>query len=270
VRLRHALVGLVLAVAPASVARAEDPPNSDRGGKVAFAPPPNSPVKERWALIIGIGTYQASSLNLPYADDDAKALEAFLLSKRGGSLKRSNVLTLVDHQATRTGIQTALNDFVGKPAKDDLLLVFFAGHGRAHPRIPRKNYLLPYDTDPANVQGTGMLMGHVMRDITSFAVAERVVVFADACGSAFLFDERERSGPPDLTPELADVEYRPGWATMSAGTHEEKASEGKKWGGGHGVFTHFLLEGLAGKADLKEHKGDGNRPASSSTTCARK
>lgn len=25
--------------------------------------------------------------------------------------------------------------------------------------------------------------------------------------------------------------------------------EGEKWGGGHGVFTYFLLKGLAGDAD---------------------
>ena len=40
-----------------------------------------------------------------------------------------------------------------------------------------------------------------------------------------------------------------GTALITSAEANEVAFEDKKWGGGHGVFTHYLLEGLRGKAD---------------------
>ena len=36
---------------------------------------------------------------------------------------------------------------------------------------------------------------------------------------------------------------------MTASDIGETSAESRKWGGGHGVFTYFLMEGLKGKAD---------------------
>jgi uncharacterized caspase-like protein len=38
-------------------------------------------------------------------------------------------------------------------------------------------------------------------------------------------------------------------AIMTASDVNETAFESERWGGGHGVFSYFLLEGLRGKAD---------------------
>ena len=43
--------------------------------------------------------------------------------------------------------------------------------------------------------------------------------------------------PPDGTALLTSAEAR------------EVALEGKQWGDGHGVFTHYLIEGIKGEAD---------------------
>jgi hypothetical protein len=40
-----------------------------------------------------------------------------------------------------------------------------------------------------------------------------------------------------------------GVAVLTSAESSETAREGKQWGGGHGVFTHFLLQGLQGEAD---------------------
>jgi hypothetical protein len=42
--------------------------------------------------------------------------------------------------------------------------------------------------------------------------------------------------------------------TLSAARGSEYSREGPQWGGGHGVFTHALLEGLGGAADA-DHDG---------------
>lgn len=36
---------------------------------------------------------------------------------------------------------------------------------------------------------------------------------------------------------------------LLASRANERSFEDQRWGGGHGAFTHFLLEGLKGKAD---------------------
>jgi len=40
--------------------------------------------------------------------------------------------------------------------------------------------------------------------------------------------------------------------TFSASDVNQLSQEDKRWGGGHGVFTHYLLEGLRGKADFNQ------------------
>lgn len=44
-----------------------------------------------------------------------------------------------------------------------------------------------------------------------------------------------------------------GRAIFTASETQEVSRESEEWGGGHGVFTYYLLEGLNGKADA-----DGN------------
>jgi uncharacterized caspase-like protein len=36
---------------------------------------------------------------------------------------------------------------------------------------------------------------------------------------------------------------------ITAAGRDELSQEGQQWGGGHGVFTHYLLQGLNGEAD---------------------
>ena len=45
-----------------------------------------------------------------------------------------------------------------------------------------------------------------------------------------------------------------GLAVFTASEARQISREGRQWGGGHGVFTHYLLEGLRGAADAN---GDG-------------
>jgi uncharacterized caspase-like protein len=45
-----------------------------------------------------------------------------------------------------------------------------------------------------------------------------------------------------------------GMAALEASDIGEISAEGEAWGGGHGVFTYYLLKGLGGAADAN---GDG-------------
>ncbi len=43
-----------------------------------------------------------------------------------------------------------------------------------------------------------------------------------------------------------------GIAVLTASDNRQFSQEGKQWGGGHGVFTWFLLKGLEGEADYSK------------------
>jgi uncharacterized caspase-like protein len=43
-----------------------------------------------------------------------------------------------------------------------------------------------------------------------------------------------------------------GIAIISASDEKQLSQEGKEWGGGHGVFTYFLLKGLQGDASYNK------------------
>jgi uncharacterized caspase-like protein len=45
--------------------------------------------------------------------------------------------------------------------------------------------------------------------------------------------------------------FGPHRAIITASKINEYSQEDSKWGGGHGVFTYFLLKGLQGEADVK-------------------
>jgi hypothetical protein len=47
---------------------------------------------------------------------------------------------------------------------------------------------------------------------------------------------------------------REGWGIVSASRAGELSMESSLWGGGHGAFTYYLLEGMKGKADAEGNK----------------
>ena len=95
------------------------------------------------ALIVGINDYSASHLgppaapgtvperdwpNLSGAVNDATALQEMLVAAYG--FDRSDIVTLVDQDATRAAIMDALDQHLAaKASKDDVLLFYYAGHG---------------------------------------------------------------------------------------------------------------------------------------------
>jgi len=58
-------------------------------------------------------------------------------------------------------------------------------------------------------------------------------------------------GYEEVARFLAKVaEAKDGIAVLSASSANEFSQEGERWGGGHGVFTYYLLRGLKGEADF--------------------
>ena len=218
-------------------------------------------VTQRWAVIIGVTSYQfagsAGLKNLRYAARDARALHE-QLAAAPALWPKDNVRLVTDEQATKRGVATAVLQFLKKAQKDDLVLIFFAGHGAPDPERPKNNYLLCHDTDPTRLAATGFPMWEVENAIERGIIeARRVVVLADACHSGGFAPE----GMRDIKVVSRTVAV--GIQSLAKGVHRrvvtscepgELSQEKAEWGGGHGAFAHALIQGLRGAADATADK----------------
>jgi uncharacterized caspase-like protein len=87
--------------------------------------------------------------------------------------------------------------------------------------------------------------------------ARRVVTFTDSChsegvgGRVYGVPIRQNNLVNQYLARYAAEANR---AVITASDISELSYEGDQWGGGHGVFTYFLLQGLTGEADAN-HDG---------------
>ena len=224
----------------------------------------SAPVKatfsgRKFAVIIGVSQYQfndAGLNNLRYADADARAVRDFLLKPEGGSFKASDIVYMENAGATTEAVRDALMRLLRRAAPADLVFVYIASHGSPDPFDPRKLYFLMNDTKVANMSKTGFGMFELQEVLDHVVRAERVVVFIDACHSAGVAGPRMVTGRQLERVEnnvfnlYASKLYREsGRAVLTSSDVSEISEEGPNWGGGHGVFTWALLEGLRGAAD---------------------
>jgi uncharacterized caspase-like protein len=226
----------------------------------APATPAAPPRREQWAVVIGVGQYNSTAIpQLKYSVADAEAFHEVLTGK--GGFKKENVLLITDKTArkpTLRDLKWALGTFLARSAKkEDLILIFFAGHGapEVDPRGAEPDglakYLVPSDADPNDLYSTALPMDE-FQTIFDRIEAERVVVFLDACysgaaGGRTFASRRTRAARVDEV-FLDRLTRSKGRAIITASQASEVSLEVPELG--HGLFTHFLVQGLRGAADL--------------------
>lgn len=217
----------------------------------------------RWAVVIGISDYKYDTRRDPakgipdlrYANRDAKAFAKFLMSPEGGAFASDHVLLLTDRKATIKEVRKAIGDFLAQSLEDDLVVIFYAGHGIPDPRNPKNLYLLCHDTEPGNYYGTALPMWELDTALTRTVRSKRVFVFADACHSAAIGGTRGKSTSTRFNRYLEKLAVSKEGVTKITASRSDELSQEKAFSeGGHGVFTYYLLKGLRGEAD---ENGDG-------------
>ncbi|WP_421020868.1 caspase family protein, partial [Klebsiella pneumoniae] len=82
------------------------------------------PIKDKWALIVGISKFKNDQLNLRYPSKDAKDFYQFLTTT--GNFAPDHVKLLTDKQATRGNILSLLGDkWLPRVANPDDLVVIY-------------------------------------------------------------------------------------------------------------------------------------------------
>jgi len=204
---------------------------------------------QRYAVVIGVSHYRDTRIqSLEFADRDAEAIRDFLLDPKGGGIAPANLLYLENENATFSNIRSALFEFLTRPGPDDLAIVYFAGHGAADPMREDNYYLLGYDTALDSIAGTALPMWDLQASFERTLQAS-VVTLVDACHSgAVRLTLTNISNQRWLT-----LGYGQNRAIITASDINEFSRESPQWGGGHGVFTYFLLKGLQGGADVSHN-----------------
>ena len=212
----------------------------------------------RWAVVIGISDYkydirwdQRKGIpDLRFADRDARAFAKFLMSPQGGAFPPDHVLLLTDRKATVNEVRNAIGGFLAKSLEDDLVIIFFAGHGVPDPDNPENLYLACYDTQPGKYYGTAFPMWGIDDALRRTIHSKRVFVFADACHSAGVGGARGKSVSKKFNEYMDRLAAsKEGVTKITASRADELSLEKEHLGGGHGVFTYYLLEALGGSAD---------------------
>lgn len=209
-----------------------------------------------YGVVIGVSNYQYSDINLQYADDDAQLFYDHLLSKEGGA-EPENVTLLLNEKATRSNVLKALYKVSKYALDDDLVYIYIASHGMPS-AMASELYFLGYDTDPDFIESTGISQSDVERAFKS-SRANKKIWIADACHSGAVGYSMGTRGLNDQarSVQVARLLGQAGKNSnnviiLSASSAGQQSLEGKQWGGGHGVFTYYMVKGLKGDAD-KDH-----------------
>ena len=126
---------------------------------------------------------------------------------------------------------------------EDMLLVYFAGHGTV---MDGEAYLLPSDAKMGSLLPDTAISLKRIKEVVQRASARQKVIIVDACHGGInlkgrALDEESRDFMNSVLEEAEGI------GILASSTQDERAFEVADKG--HGVFTYYLLEGLRGEAD---------------------
>jgi uncharacterized caspase-like protein len=198
------------------------------------------------ALVIGNSRYDDPALaQLTAPVDDVNALAGLLRDAAVGGFDA--VRTLLDQNLAE--VQPAIADFFAERRPDDLLLLYFSGHGVLDER--GRLYLAVMNTRRARLSGTAVPAAYLTDEMDN-SRSRRQVLILDCCHSgAFARGTKAATGAKAVT--LATFEgHGYGRTVLTATDATQFAWEGDQIIGQaeNSLFTHFLVEGLrTGEAD---------------------
>jgi len=206
-------------------------------------------IPRSYALVIGVAQYKnlPKDAQLEFPERDAESVYSILISPEGGNFKAENVKKLVGARATLANIRRELEQWLPSvTADDDRVLVYFAGHGFVN---RSRAFLAPYDISLDDIAGTGYPMDDLGRVFGGKIKGKWKVMLTDSCHSGAITPEDDRQF---INKRLLDLNKNV--FSLTASRDRERSFESREWGGGHGIFTYYVVKGMEGLAD---QSGDG-------------
>ncbi len=221
-----------------------------------------------WALVIGVADYH-NFPKLNYTTQDAKNVYGFLRSVEGGAVPEDQIKILLDHEATAYNIMNTAADLFEEADSNDLILFYFAGHGK-------NGAFLPYDFDGKE----GNLLHHgLINSLLKDSKAKYKLCAVDACHSGSFdlnlvisykdyLNKYQEDGEESLasaTRSTKDIRerikdyytsfkgIRGGLAVIMSSASEEISLEANKLK--QGVFSYYFIQAMKGAANKADTSG---------------
>jgi len=227
-------------------AKKEDKPKKKT--ELAKIPEPNKPdpfyssgYRKRVAALIGINDYTKCQ-KLEGAVRDAHRLKNALTR-----IGFNHFLELYDKDATRQNILKLLGEELPQSvSKEDLVLIYFAGHGQTEtlPDGKKTGYIVPVDAAFESVFSSAISMRQ-LRDLANRLLAKHVLYVMDSCYSGLGF-VRGGSISTNTPSYISKITKLRAVQMITAGMEGEQVFEKD----GYGLFTSFFIRALEGEADL--------------------
>ncbi|MEI8278894.1 MAG: caspase family protein [Bacteroidota bacterium] len=198
-----------------------------------------------YALIVGISKYKNPSIPpLQYADKDAYAFSEYL---RNCGVDSNNIILLLNEKATNGDFWANIVYLIDLAKPGDKVYVYFSGHGDVENKsIAKDAYLLPYDAPKCAYVAGAIPVFQLKGFLETWSANNIQVVFiADACRSGNLAGGREGM---EAAASVLKEKWKDEVKILSC-QPGELSLEGKQWGGGRGLFSYYLINGLYGLAD---------------------
>ena len=192
---------------------------------------------ERFALLIGDNTGDSDDARLRFAETDAARMRDLLADVGGVAAENLVLLQAGDAAAARRALIT-INDRIRmlSSASETELVVYYSGHA---------------DSSALHMAGTQFALDELQRLVRGSPAGVRLLV-VDACRSGSITRVKGGRHVEPFAIDLEDHLASQGSIMLTASAANEDAQESDDLGGS--FFTHYLISGLLGAADVN---GDG-------------
>jgi uncharacterized caspase-like protein len=143
---------------------------------------PVGPIRNRYALVVGVGKFKSGITPLQYAVRDATIFYRFLLEQAG--FTKNSTYFLADQNATSSNIVKYLNGIRSAAQEDDLVVVYMSSHGTPPDKFGGV-YIVTYDTEvnPRERVWHTSVAETALKDFVENLKARRLVMVLDTCYS---------------------------------------------------------------------------------------
>lgn len=210
---------------------------------------------DRYALVIGVARFNDSEWRpLRYTAKDAGDVAHVLLDPARGGFKKVTLLTRPE-DTTRARVLAELEALATQATRpNDVVLVYFSSHGTLarDARGELRRYLVSSDTVFRDVARTGLSADELEAAFEKLPSRRRLLVLAtchSGTGKSLL--------PPDVAAELERTKSAFLPEPLEQSSRASIVLSASDWGEAareddtlrNDVYTHFLLQGLDGRAD---------------------
>ncbi|BAY90413.1 MULTISPECIES: caspase, EACC1-associated type [unclassified Tolypothrix] len=202
----------------------------------------------KYALLIGASEYESQKINnLSGVVKDIEAMQRVLQNSGIGGFDEVKFLSNPDSDTMRSEIEQL---FMEKCQKDDVVLLYFSGHGYRHEDgslffISRNTQVNPQGFPRI---GTAVDAKFIHQNYMSRSKSKRQVLILDCCFSGAFAERMSAKDIANLSikNEIGEQLGGEGRAVLTSSTATQQSFEDS----GGGVYTRYLVEGIEkGAAD---------------------